>query len=444
MIGSNNVRRFGIVGAAVVVAAGTWAARRLNAQSASSPAPAVDATAARAGPLEARRVEVVAPQRAKMARWLDVPATLDPYEQANLHAKIAGYVSEIRVDIGDAVRAGDLLAVIDVPEMIGEIAEWEAQRGARIAARAVAEARLVQARTLLDVARSQLRRADADLSLRELTLCRRQELFAGGVIPPEQLEEALNQHETAAADVAIAQARLDAGEADVRSAEAACASADADVAVAEAQLEKANTLMQYTRIVAPFDGVITQRLVDRGAFVQSAAATSRPVPMLTIQRIDVLRIFLDVPESDVPFVRAGVPVRIRPFGDWIEPLDAAVSRVASSLNPGTRTMRAEIDLPNPTGLLLPGMYAQVTIELDAQENALTLPATTLLTESGQAYVFTVRGERAVRTAVKIGRDDGIRVEITAGLGDDDRVVATGKGLISDGDPVRPVRKDTRL
>lgn len=442
MIASSRIRWIGIMGAALAAAAGIRGARRLNAQSA-SPSPSIGVLPAPAAASAARNVEVVAPLRMKMARRLDVPATLDPYEQADLHAKIAGYVAEIRVDIGDRVRAGDLLAVIDVPEMIGELAEFEAHRAARIAARAVAEARLVQARTMLDVTRSQLRRAQADLSLRGQTLRRREELFDGGVIPTEQLDETLNQHETAAADVAIAQARLDANEADVRSAEAGVASAEADVTVAEAQIEKAKTIMQYTRIVAPFDGVITQRLVDRGSFVPSAAATSRPVPMLTIQRNDVLRIYLDVPESDVPFVRPGVPVRIRPFGDAIEPLDAAVTRIASSLNPGTRTMRAEIDMPNPDGRLLPGMYAQVTLELDAQENALTLPASTLLTEAGQAYVFTVRGDRAVRTTVKIGRDDGIRVEITAGLGDDDWVVTTGKGLISDADPIRPVRKDTR-
>ena len=197
--------------------------------------------------------------------------------------------------------------------------------------------------------------------------------------------------------------------------------------------------MEYARIVAPFDGVVTRRLVDRGALVQ-AATSNRTTPLFTVQRIDTVRVFIEVPESDLAFVQTGMTVGITPFGQKDRSIDRKVSRAASALNPATRTMRTQIDLPNPDGRLLHGMYVQVVLELDPHENALTIPATALLTEGKDQFVYTVKNEKAVRTSVKIGLDDGIRLEVTEGLNDDDRVVVTGKGLVTPGAPIRPVLK----
>jgi len=388
-----------------------------------------------------RSVQVVTPRRQNMARYLDVPATMEAYEQADLCAKTSGYVSEVRVDIGARVKAGDVLAVIDVPEMEKELAEAQAVEAAAVAGVTTAESKVVQATKMLEVSRSMLVRARADLTLKSATLERRRELFDGKAITQEQLDEVQNQHDIAQADVGIAEAKIAAAEADVKSAQASHTAAVANVAVARARIEKTETLLQYAQIVAPFDGIVTQRLVDRGTLVQSAT-TNRTSPLFTVRRADLLRVSIEVPESDIEFVRPGCPVNVRPYGLNGVEIDATIARVAASLKVDTRTMRAEIDLPNGDERLMSGMYAQVVVEIDQRADALTVPASSLLTEGRETFVYTVTDNRAVRTPVRIGLDDGIRVQITDGLTDGTLIVVTGKGLIADGSLLRPVLMDS--
>lgn len=284
-------------------------------------------------------------------------------------------------------------------------------------------------------------RAQAEFTLKKTTLERRKELFGGTAITQEQLDEAQNQHDIAEADVGIAEAKIAAAEADIASAEAFRTAAVANVAVAQARIEKTRTLMHYSQIVAPFDGVVTHRSVDRGTLVQSAAA-SRTMPLFTMQRIDKLRILVEIPEIDIAFVRSGSSAKVKPYGIEGVELVGTIARAASSLKLDTRTMRTEIDLDNSDGRLMHGMYAQVVIELDERADALTVPASSLLTEGKETFVYTVADDRAVRTPVRIGLDDGVRVQITEGLTDESLVVVTGKGLISDGSLLQPVRMDT--
>ena len=437
----NHVRWIGVVAALAVATGGLWLGKRqVTAEASESQQPPAPLGSPSSG--TPRSVEVTAPKRQDMSRRLDVPATMEAYEQADLYAKASGYISDVRVDIGDPVKAGDVLAVIDVPEMVKELAEAQSLHAAAAAAVQVTESKVVQSKKMLDVARSMLVRAQAEYTLKKTTLQRRKELFGGTAITQEQLDEAQNQHDIAQADVGIAEAKMTAAEADIASAEASRTAAVANVAVAQARIEKTQTLMQYAQIVAPFDGILTRRLVDRGALVQSAT-TSRTTPLFTVQRIDKLRIFVEVPESDVAFVRPGCSAKVKPYGIEGAELVGTIARAAHSLKPDTRTMRVEVDLDNADGRLMHGMYAQVVIELDEREAALTVPASSLLTEGKETFVYTVVDERAVRTPVRIGLDDGVRVQITAGLTDNSVVVVTGKGLISDGSMLRPVPMDDR-
>ncbi|MBI4581740.1 MAG: efflux RND transporter periplasmic adaptor subunit [Planctomycetes bacterium] len=434
----NHIRWVALGAAAFVAVGGYWLAGSLR------PAKAAEGqsgtlTSQPAAGSSPQAVEVVKPQRLSMSRTLDVPATIEAYEQADLYAKASGYVAEVRVDIGERVHSGQVLAVLAVPEMGNELAEAKSQEAARRASLEAADAGVVQARKMLDLAHSQLVRAKAELTLKEVTARRREELFAGKAITEQEIDESRNQREIAKADFGIAQARIAAAEADVKSAEASRAVAAAQVDVARAQVEKIETLIKYTQIVAPFDGVVTRRLVDRGALVQSGTAT-RTTPMFTVHRLDQVRIFIEVPESDVAHVRPGVVVKVRPYGLTGQVFEGTVARAATALNPNTRTMRTEIDVSNPDGRLLHGMYAQVTMPIERRESALSIPAAALLTEGSEQYVYTVRGRYAVPTPIETGLDDGLRVEITDGLSDDDLVVVTGKGLLSPGTPVRAVPK----
>jgi RND family efflux transporter MFP subunit len=434
-----HLRWITLVGALVVATGGLWLGKRqVTAKASDSPkAPAPVGSPAMGTP---RSVEVTAPKRQDMSRRLDVPATMEAYEQADLYAKASGYISEMRVDIGDAVKAGDVLAVLDVPEMLKELAEAESLHAAAVAGVQTAESKIVQARRMRDVAGSMLVRAQSEFTLKKTTLERRKELFGGTAITQEQLDEAQNQNDITAAEVGIAEAKIAAAEADIASAEAFLVVARANVAVAQARIEKTQTLMQYAHVVAPFDGIVSRRLVDRGAFVQSAAS-NRTTPLFTVQRIDKLRIFIEVPESDIAFVRPGCSAKVKPYGIEGVELIGTIARSASSLKPDTRTMRTEIDLDNSDGRLMHGMYAQVVVELDERAGALTVPASSLLTEGKETFVYTVVDNRAARTPVRIGLDDGIRVQITEGLTDASVVVVTGKGLISDGSLLRPVRME---
>ncbi len=436
-----HARWIGILGALAVALGGLWLGKRqVSASTADAPKSPTTAGSTVSG--TPRSVEVTSPKRQDMSRRLDVPATMEAYEQADLYAKASGYISQVRVDIGESVKGGDVLAVIDVPEMVKELAEAQSLHSAVVAGVATAEAKVVQATKMLEMARSMLVRAQAELTLKKTTLQRRKELFDGKAITQEQLDEAQNQHDIAQADVGIAEAKIAAAEADVASAQASHVAAEANVAVAQARIEKTQTLMQYAQIVAPFDGIVTRRLLDRGALVQSAT-TSRTTPLFTVQRIDKLRIFIDVPESDIAFVRPGCTAKVKPYGiEGIE-IVGTIARAASSLKPDTRTMRTEIDLDNGDGRLMHGMYAQVVVELDERAGALTVPASSLLTEGKETFVYTVVDNRAVRSPVRIGLDDGVRVQITDGLTDSSVVVVTGKGLISDGSMLRPVPMDDR-
>lgn len=431
--------------AILVALGGVWYGRTVlvaqAAQERGSPttASAAPTTPAPVSANEPRSVEVITPQRATMSRSLSVPATMEPFEQADLYAKLSGYVAEVKVDIGDRVKAGDTLATIDAPELNDERRQAQATLDARRAKVEAMRAKIVQAELAVETASAEESARTAELGFQRTAARRKEELFAGHAIPEQDIEEARSKLAIAEAQSRIATARRSAAVGEVQAATADVQVAQADVAVAESSLARLETLLQYAHIVAPFDGFITRRDVDRGALVQSTGS-SRSMPLFTLQRIDTLRIFVEVPETDIPFVKSGVRAKISPYGRTGEKLDAVVARTASSLNPNTRTMRAEIDVSNSDGRLLAGMYAQVTLNLDERANALTIPAAALLTEGKDAFVFTAVDGRAVRTPIKTGLDDGTRVEVTQGLNDDALVIVAGKGLVADGMPVKAVRK----
>lgn len=373
-----------------------------------------------------RRVEVIMPERHTMARALEVPATIEPFEQADLYANTTGYVAEVRVDIGDRIRQGDVLAIIDVPEMADELRHAQAVHR-------VKESRLAQMRARVETVRAELQRFEAESTLKKITFERKQQLRSGNAIPEQELDQAKGELDVATAQVNVGKARVAGAEADVLAAEA-------EVSMAQAAVARLQTLMEYATIRAPFDGIVSRRLVDRGVLVQPGN-TNAAAAMFTVQRIDLLRIYIDVPEVDVPHVPVGANARVMPYGMSDLSFNGSVTRIASSLNPGTRTMRCEIDLANSDVALMPGMYAIVSLELDRREHVLTIPAAALLTDANKTFVYTVREGRAARTYIRTGQDDGIRVEVTKGLDDGAQVIVAGKGLVSDGSAVQPVLKN---
>src|SRR5712672_653132 len=393
-----NIMRTGIKVLLVVVgvgAAGIVADWRLSA----SPSP-VNSTKADSPPW----VEVVRPRRATVAQHLQTNATLEAFEEADLFAKISGYLSDVRVDIGDHVKAGQVLAVIAVPEMVQELAEAKAQ--------------LESKQSSLESARRQLDHFKANIMLQNALLKRREELGAAGhFISDRTLDEVRANAEIAKADLSVAEANR--------------ALAANEVDVAAATVEKIKTLLGYTQIVAPFDGVVARRRVNRGDLVQAATATRTTASagsLFTVQRIDTIRVFCDIPENDVPHLRIGDPAVVRPSGFECKPFVGTVTRFSLHPAPETRNMRTEVDLPNPEERLYPGTYAKVSLEMNRHSDALTVPAAAVGSDGDGNFVYAITDNRITRLAIKTGLTDNGRIEVTAGLSEEMPVVTTTKGV----------------
>lgn len=387
-----------------------------------------------------------------MSRTLDVPATIRAYERVDVHAKVSGYAAEVLVDIGDPVKRQDVLAVLAVPEMEKELAEARAElQGKRamleVASSAeilAAEAGVEQTRRKLEVDRQVCEVRRVDLGFLERQIERKQELHGQGAVTDEALDEGGRARDKARVELAVTEAQALESESEVARAEAALAVAKAridvvasEVALAEARVQRLETLAEYARIRAPFDGVVTRRMVDPGALVQDSTK-SGGMPLFTVQRIDRMRVAFDVPEVDLPFVTRGARATIRPLAAVGAALEGTVSRIATSLETGTRTMRAEIDLENPEGRLFDGMYVQVVLSVDVRPDALTIPAAALLHEAGKAFVYVVNAGTVEKRELGMGLDDGIDVEVRSGMKADEQVVIVGMALISPGERVRAV------
>ena len=324
-------------------------------------------------------VQTIHPIRADIAHSFNTNGTLEAFETADLYPKVSGYLAEVRVDIGDRVKAGQLLAVISLPETEKELAEAEATVAAK----------------------------RANLALQKITLQRQEHLLKIQGTAQQAYDEAKGAASVAAADV--------------------------DLAVATA--EKIRTMLAYSRIVAPFDGVVAHRQVNRGDFVQAATA-GRTTPLFTVQRVDVIRVFCNVPESDVARLRVGLGASIKPYGLEGMPIAGKVARFEGRLDPETRNMRTEIDVPNPEGLLYPGMYAQVSLETELHQNALMLPAAAVGSDPNGKFVYAIQQGRIVRQAVQTGMTEGGMTEVLGGIADSAEVAMAIQGAPPPGTTVR--------
>jgi len=291
-----------------------------------------------------------------------VPASIEAFWSADLYAKTSGYVAEVKADLGDHVKRSDVLAILRVPELEKNLLQAQATLNARKQMLRAADAAIAQAKQAVAVAGQQLNSYKAEADFQQVTLKRQEELSAGNAATPQQLDEARSKAEVANAGLGIGQAKVEAAQADLRAAEANRDVAAAQVEVAAAAAEEVAALLEYTKITAPFDGVVTRRQVAPGDLVQGAAA-SRTTALFTVQQLDTVRVFCDVPELQAAAVAVGAAADIKVYGLDGRVIRGTVTRLATSLAPTSRTMRAEIDLKNPDETLRPGMYAQVTIAL---------------------------------------------------------------------------------
>lgn len=450
----NVVRRF-IHGIALsmlaIVVAGTVGCGHKQT---TAPAPTDSAAAPRP------RVVAAKPLRKPIRRATTQPGQIEPFEQARLYAKVAGYVEKYMVDIGDAVQGprydengrlvkrGQLLAELSAPEMEQALAEKRAlvaQSGANVeqaqAAIKVAQADAVSADARLREAVASADRYEAEYQRWASEYDRVAQLVAKSVVTQKLADETKSQMLAADAARKEVEAKIDSARSLVAASQAHVAKAMADEAairaardVAEAEEAHAAALLDYLKIEAPFDGTISQRNADTGFFAQ-AGGGDQAQPLFTVVRTDRVRVFANLPEMEAPLAGAGdravVRVQSMPGDDF----PGTVTRTAWALDPTTRTLRTEVDVPNPDGKLRPGMYAQVTIDLAEQPDALVVPATAVVVQEHRLWCFAVVDSKAIRKPVKLGLKSGAEVEIVSGLDGNELVVQEKGASLTEGQAV---------
>ena len=305
-----------------------------------------------------------------------VPATVKGYESAELYAKVGGYVKSVSVDIGDTVETGQVLAIIDVPEMERQLdqkksmlvlAKAEANQG--MAKIEEAKARLVALEASVKEAETMRAQKQALYDFQRTEYDRISQLAAQGAIQSQLLDAANYQLKAAEADqqaveakVATATANLVGGKAAVRRAEADAAASAANVEVAQSNIDYVNQMINYSTIRAPWNGKITERMYDPGAFVQSAEGNSASKPLLKIVRDDKVRVTFSLSQKDIAGLKKGVKVTLGEIDALPDQkFEGAVSRFSAELDPKTRMMRVEMDLDNADGNLKPGFFGYATV-----------------------------------------------------------------------------------
>jgi RND family efflux transporter MFP subunit len=316
------------------------------------------------------------------------PGTTEAFEQANIYARASGYISKRNVDIGSRVKAGDLLVEITAPEVEHQIAQ--------------AEGTLVQLQAALQ-------QAKANRDLAQVTWDRDSPLVQKGWVTPQQGDT----------DRLNLQAR-----------DAAVAVAEANIAAQNAQLRVLNQQKTYQSVVAPFDGVITQRNIDIGSLVQ-ADATSGTF-MFTLMHSDVMRIQLYVPQDEAFGLGPGVAAMVRVPEMPGREFPGTVTRIADALQPGSRTLLTEIDVPNPDHALSPGTYCTVELKIPRKTPSLIVPSEAIIFNRDGLSVAVVEGGIAHIRPLTVVRDFGTTVEVSAGVKDGDQVILNPPVDLTDG------------
>lgn len=314
-------------------------------------------------------VHVVKPARGPITRFVTLPGEIKPYQQAVLYAKVTGYLKTMPVDKGDRVKEGQLLAEIEVPELLADRTRYQAE---------------------VEV---------AQIDYRRLSESQKQ---TPDLVVPQTVDEARGRLE-----------------------------------IAKANLERTDTLLAYAKINAPFSGIITRRWVDPGAFIPAATSGSaaQSAALLTLADFNRVRLQVAVPETDASLVEVDAPIQVSVEGLPGKKFEGKVTRFAYALDDDTKTMLTEIELPNPSLELRPGMYATVRIGLESKTNVLLVPVGAVLNEKAGPALFVAADGKAHKARVQTGFNDGAHMEILSGIKQEQEVILLGKQAPNDGQPI---------
>lgn len=364
-----------------------------------------------------RAVAVERVTRQDLGRSLELAAEFRPNQEVDLHAKIAGYVKVMHVDVGDHVIKGQLIAELEAPEMTQQLAQ--------------AEATLRRSQADVAKARSELQRSDAQHSIRQLSFDRLSAVIKArpNLVAQQELDDASS--------------RLQEADAQLASSQAAVTVSEAQVEIAAAAKKQFEAMLTYLRITAPFAGTITKRFADPGAMIQAGTASNiQAMPVVQLSQVNLLRLVLPVPESVVPRIRTNAPVEVR-----VESLkrvfQGRISRFTGKLDGSTRTMETEVDLSNPDSAIKPGMFGYATLELEQRQDVLTIPVQALSGRSVPVTVLVIGPDKRLQERqVNLGMETPARIEVVSGLRANDMVVVGARANLHPGLLVEPKVQDS--
>lgn len=338
-------------------------------------------------------VDVITVASAPAMQTLSLPGETAAWYESTIYARINGYVANWMVDIGDSVKKGQIMASIDTPDLDDE---------------------LIAAKAKLRAADAQVKVREADAEFAKTTYDRWRD-SPKGVVSEQEREAKKAGYNSAAAQLnaAVAEVHLD-----------------------QAQVDRLIALTQFKQVVAPFDGVVTERKIDIGNLV-TAGSTANTTPLYRVTQDDPMRVYVDVPQNASGAMKAGVPARVSASAYADKVFDGKVARTAQALDPRARTMRVEVDIPNSQHLLVPGMYVEVTFELKTPALA-QIPAGALIFRSSGPHVAVVGADGIVSfRPVTIARDNGGTVALGSGVMAGEKVALNISSQIADGEKVTP-------
>lgn len=350
--------------------------------------------------------------RRDLSEAVTLVAELRPFQEIEVHAKVAGYVSEILVDRGDAVEKGRHIATLEVPEADSDVLQAKAAR--------------LRAEEDIRRAMAEVRRAESVHGAAHVTHSRLSAVLRSRpkLVAEQSLDDVAAKDRIAEAQVETARAAVDVCRRQLESAQAT-----------ESRMQ---TIQAYARITAPFAGVITRRYAHTGSMIQAGTASHlQAMPLVRLSQNDLLRLVVSVPESIAARIKVGTPVSVR-IASIGRSFEFKVSRLSHAVDVSTRTMEVEIDVPNQDRTLIPGMYAAAEVIVEERKGAVTVPVTAVSrAESGATAMCIGADGRLARRDVKLGLETPDHVEVVSGVNEGELVVVGGGAQLSPGQSVKP-------
>jgi RND family efflux transporter MFP subunit len=390
-------------------------------------------------------VHTIVADPAKETESIILPANIGAIQYTTIYARVDGYLKSRLVDIGDHVKNGQLLAVIDTPTIDEQLAQARADlvRAKATLDTSIADNKQAMAQEV--AAEAQVVKARSNYDYASITASRWQNLCARGAVSQQSRDEKVRSLDTTNAQVKVDEADVKAAKAKVVATASKIAESRAEILAKEADVRKLVAEQGFQKVTAPFDGVITERKIDPGALITQGSQSSN-LELFQLAKIDRLRIYVSVPQRIARYMHNGV------LADVIVPeyperkFIGKVTNTSGGLDPNTRTRQTEIQIENKDHALLPGMYAEIKLTGARDGTWIKVPGTTIVTRPSGQYVVVIKDGKVQYRKVVIGRDYGDSLELRLGLNDGDHVAISPNDELVEGEAVQelPFKDDNPI